>query len=188
MTGSKITLTDTATAVIARMVVAVRHPGELMSTFAALMLTSTQRRFEKQVGPDGVAWKPLSKRTANARIGKRRRGTSNILRVTTRLYQSLTTAADDTSAEVGTNLVTAAAHQFGADIPHFARSQKMSLKKIRSRYRFVKAGTKGAIEKRVTIGEHTTRIPARPYLGFSDQDITAMVAAGQDFLKQELAG
>jgi len=30
-------------------------------------------------------------------------------------------------------------------------------------YRFVKPGTKGAVEKRVTIGEHTTRIPARPY-------------------------
>lgn len=187
MTGSKITLRDTATAVLSKMVIAVRHPGELMSTFAGLMLTSTQRRFEKQVGPDGLAWKPLSKRTANARIGRRKRGTSNILRVTTHLYQSITTAFDDTSAEVGTNLDTAAAHQFGAEIPHFARSQKMSLKKIRSRYRFVKAGTKGAVEKRVTIGEHITRIPARPYLGFNDQDIAAMITAGQDFLKKEMA-
>ena len=187
MTGSKITLRDTASAVLARMVVAVRHPGELMSTFAGLMLTSVQRRFEKQIGPDGIAWKPLAKRTANARIGRRRRGTSNILRVTTRLYQSITTASDATSAEVGTNLEYAGTHQFGSETTMYARSQKMSLKKIRSRYRFVKPGTKGAVEKRVTIGEHVTRIPARPYLGFSDQDIAGMIDAGQDFLKKELA-
>lgn len=187
MTGSKITLTDTATAVVSRVIGAARHPGELMATFAALMLTSTQRRFERQVGPDGVAWKPLSKRTANARIGRRRRGTSNILRVTTRLYRSLTTASDATSAEVGTNVEYAGVHQFGAEIPHYARSTKLSLKKVRNRYRFVRPGTKGAVEKRVTIGEHVTRIPARPYLGFNDQDVAAMTAAGQDFLKQEMA-
>lgn len=188
MTGSKITLTDTASAAIAGTLRAARHPGELLASFAALMLASTQRRFERQTGPDGIAWKPLAKRTMNARIGRRRRGGSNILRVTARLYGSITTASDETSAEVGTNLVTAGPHQFGADIPHFARSQKMSLKKIRKRYRFVTPGTKGAVEKRVTIGEHSVKIPARPFLGFSDQDITAMIAEGQDWLTREMAG
>jgi len=186
MAGSKITLRDTASAVITRIVGAARHPGELMATYAALLLTSTQRRFERQIDPEGVAWRPLSKRTAAGRIGRRKRGTSNILRVTTRLYQSIATASDDTSAEVGTNLEYGAVHQFGDEITQYARSQKLSLKKIRTKYRFVKPGTKGAVERNITIKEHTVRIPARPYLGFSEPDIKALIDAGQDYLKQEM--
>lgn len=187
MTGSKITLQDTASAVIGRLVAAARHPGELMATFAALMLSSTQRRFQRQQDPEGIAWKPLSPRTAKRRIGRRVRGTANILRVSTRLYQSLTTNSDDTSAEVGTNLVYAGPHQFGGEIQHWARSQRLSLKRIRGRYRFTRHGTKGAEERKVTIGEHVVAIPARPYLGFSDQDERAMIKAGQDWLASEAA-
>lgn len=185
MTGSKITLRDTASAVLAGLVASARHPGELMATFAALMLSSTQRRFQRQQGPDGIAWKPLSSRTANRRIGRRIRGTANMLRVSTRLYQSVTAASDETSAEVGTNLVYAAPHQFGGEIQQWARSQSMSLKRIRGRYRFARHGTKGATERKVTIGEHIVVIPARPYLGFSDPDIRGMIQAGQNWLQTE---
>lgn len=187
MTGSKVVLDDKATSALVRLVDAVRHPGQLMSNFAAIMLTSTQRRFERQVGPDNVAWKPLSKRTAQRKVNGRRRGTKSILRLSTRLYQSLITASDERSAEVGTNVEYAGIHQFGGTIEHFARSQTMSLKKIRKRTRFVPHGTKGAELRRVTIGEHGVTIPARPYLGFSEQDIAALNAEGVEYLRKELA-
>lgn len=187
MPGSKVTLNDQATARLARLVGAVRHPGELMSAIAALMLTQTQRRFERQVGPDGTAWLPLSSRTAARKIGKRRRGTANMLRVSTRLYRSLTTSSDDRSAEVGTNVEYAGIHQFGGDIQHYARSQTMSFKKVRKRYRFATRGTKGAEERKITIGEHQVTIPARPYLGFGPNDITAIQDEASDFLAREVA-
>ncbi|MGX1259800.1 phage virion morphogenesis protein [Sinorhizobium fredii] len=186
MAGTTITIDDTATEGLSRLVNAAVHPGQMMSAMGAYLLTSTQRRFETETGPDGEKWKPLSKRTANRIIRHgRRRGTTNILRLTTRLYQSLVMRSDETSAEVGTNVVYAAVHQFGGAIEQYARSQRLSLKKIRGgRARFVKHGTKGAELRNVTIGEHTINIPARPYLGVSQADIARLLEIGEEQLRE----
>ena len=101
------------------------------------------------------------------------------------LYSSVIAASDDTSAEVGTNLAYARIHQLGGEIAHFARSQRVSLKRIRKRYRFVRPGTKGAEERKVTIGEHSVTIPARPYLGFSEEDRANLIAIGEEWLTRE---
>lgn len=188
MTGASITLDDTATEGLAYYVDRATHPGQLMGSIAAYMLSSTQRRFEREVGPDGQKWKPLAKRTANRQIRRgHRRGRANILRVTTRLYRSLVTQSDATSAEVGTNVAYAAVHQFGGEIQIYGRSQRATLKKIRgsNRSRFVKTGTKGGTVRNVTIGEHVITMPARPYLGFSDEDRKMILQLGEDYLLQE---
>lgn len=187
MTGASITLHDTATEGLSRLVDAAVHPGQMMSAMSAYLVTSTQRRFETETGPDGVKWKPLADRTASRKIGRGKvRGTANILRLSTRLYQSLVSRSDETSAEVGTNVVYAAIHQFGGEIQLYARSQKMSLKRVRSgRTRFVKHGTKGAELRNVTIGEHVVNIPARPYFGFSETDISALLQIGREHLERE---
>lgn len=187
MTGASITLEDKATDGVRYLVARATHPGQLMSAIAAYMLTSTQRRFEREAGPDGEPWRPLSKRTANRVIrGGRRRGSANILRVTTRLYRSLVTRSDASSAEVGTNVAYAAVHQFGGQIQIYARSQRATLKKIRTgRTRFVKTGTKGGVVRNVTIGEHVISIPARPYFGFSEEDKRMLLQLGEDYLLQE---
>ncbi|MBP1852688.1 phage virion morphogenesis protein [Rhizobium halophytocola] len=183
MPGALISLDDKTSPFIVNLIRQARHPGELMASIAGYLLTSTQRRFERETGPGGAKWPALSRRTANRRIGRRRRGTNNMLRVTNRLYSSLTTHATETTAEVGTNLIYAGPHQFGADIEQFARSQKSHFKRIRGRNRFVKAGTKGAVTRPVTIGKHVVRIPARPYLGFSEADITEIQEIGKDWLE-----
>ncbi|WP_085025590.1 phage virion morphogenesis protein [Ensifer aridi] len=189
MTGTTITLDDTASEGLSRLVNAAVHPGQMMSAMGAYLLTSTQRRFETETGPEGAKWKPLSPSTAKRKIGRGRvRGTANILRVTTQLYQSLVMRSDETSAEVGTNMVYAAVHQFGGAIQQYARSQRLSLKKIRGgRARFVKHGTKGAELRNITIGEHTINIPARPYLGFSQADIARLLEIGEEHLLREAA-
>lgn len=185
MPGASILLDDELSPVLAQIGLHVSRPGDLTAAFAAAMLQSTQRRFERETGPDGVKWKSLASRTSMRKVRGGRRGTANILRVTTRLYSSLVAASSDTSAEVGTNAVYARIHQLGGEIQHYARSQSMSLKKIRTRYRFVRPGTKGAQERKVTIGEHSVTIPARPYLGFSEEDRANLLAIGEEWLVRE---
>lgn len=185
MPGTSLLLDDELTPVLRAVGVTISHPGALTAEFAAAMLFSTQQRFQRETGPDGVKWKSLSRRTSMKRVRGRRRGVSNILHVTTQLYSSLIAASDDRSAEVGSNLVYARPHQLGADINHFARSQRASFKRVRGRYRFARPGTKGAQLRNVTIGEHTVSVPARPYLGFSDNDRSTLTDIGREWLARE---
>ncbi len=183
MTGSAIYLDDELTPVLTRIGLAVTHPGELTSAFAAYLVFSTQRRFELETGPDGQKWQALARRTQLKKIRGRQRGANNILRVTTALYRSVVGHSDERSASVGSNLVYARVHQEGGQIQMYARSQRASLAKIRGKSRFVTRGKKGSIEKKITIGEHTIPVPARPYLGFSAEDRTRLVEIGQDYLE-----
>lgn len=185
MPGTSLLLDDELTPVLSAIGVAISHPAALTAEFSAAMLYSTQRRFERETGPDGAKWQSLARRTTMKKVRGRRRGAAHILRVTTQLYSSLVAASDDQSAEVGSNLVYARVHQLGGEITHFARSQRASFKRIRGRHRFVRPGTKGAMERNVTVGEHSVRIPPRPYLGFSEQDRATLVEIGQEWLERE---
>lgn len=185
MPGASISLSDELQPVISAIGVTVQHPGRLTEAWAAYMLYSTQRRFQTETGPDGVKWKPLARRTTLAKVRGRRRGASNMLRVTTRLYSSLTTYSDELEAAVGTNLIYAGPHQFGGEITQYARSQRTSFKKVRGRLRFAKRGSRGSTERNITIGEHIVRIPARPYLGFSADDQARLVEIGREMIFEE---
>lgn len=85
----------------------------------SMLLASTQQRFEDESGPDGEPWPALAKSTTEALLGdpgskgRRKRGSANMLRVSGLLYQSITYAATDREAEVGTNRVYAALQQLG---------------------------------------------------------------------------
>lgn len=78
----------------------MRDMRPVLAEIGASLLTSTQRRFEDEAGPDGGAW------DANQRGGA-------ILRDTARLYQSLTYQVGADQVEVGTNVIYARIHQLG---------------------------------------------------------------------------
>ncbi len=185
MPGTSLIIDDELTPVITAIGLSISHPGALTAEIAAYLLTSTQRRFERQVDPDGKRWQALARRTSMKKVRGRRRGTGNILRLSNHLYDTLVHTSDDRSAEVGSNVEYAAIHQYGGEIQQYARSQRASFKKIRKRYRFVRPGTKGAVDRNITIGEHSIRIPARPYLGFNDQDRAEITAIGREWLARE---
>ncbi|MCF1485025.1 phage virion morphogenesis protein [Agrobacterium vitis] len=176
MVGTSIEIRDGLSPTLNRLVTISENPAEIMGDVAGYLLTSTQQRFERETGPDGQKWKPLKARTAAQRVGQsrnsKRRGTANILVRSGRLKTSLSTQSDATSATVGTNVAYAAIHQFGGVIKQDARTQTLSLARIRGtkKVRFVKAGTKGATEREVTIGAREITMPARPYLGINDAD------------------
>lgn len=187
MAGTSISIQDDATPALARLVAIATRPEAMMRDIAGYLLFSTQRRFETETGPDGSKWAPLSPRTAKARSGRKERGTDHILRQTTRLYQSLTISADATTAQLGTNSVYAAIHQFGGDIPMPERQSRISFKKVRGKrgVRFVRTGTKDATVQDVTVRAHSVRIPARPYLGVNDADRVEIEIIAADALRQE---
>ena len=168
------------------------------------LLQSTQARFRAGKGPDGKAWAPLSKRHAAA---KRKAGHSAaILVMRGYLSGTIRYQADADGVQVGTDRPYGAVHQFGADIQMPARQQEAHVS-VRTapltgtrmgkdgkpkawtlaagtlQFRRRKdAGKAGVSARTLTIGDHTITIPARPYLGLSEDDRAASLDVVADHL------
>ena len=117
------------------------------------LLVSIRQGFEVERSPDGEAWEPLKPATVRQRKGD----------------------AHPDSVIVGTNLVYAAVHQFGAVINRAAGATKLHFRRIsrgknKGQVRFAKANDKRAKFGMATAA-HVIRIPARPYLFQRDGDI-----------------
>lgn len=183
--GIQIRVTSaTVSATLDRIDRVAANPGAIMSAIAAYMVTTTQRHFETERGPDGK-WPALSPRTAAQRIGRRRRGTENMLRVSNRLYSSITGEATATEAVVGTNAIQAAIQHFGGAIKMSEREQTIHLSTGKGRRRFVKASAKRKESRRVQVGAHTITIPARPFLYLDEADFAEIERIAADGFRAE---
>lgn len=204
MAGASITLTHDAPDLAAAFERLRDRAGDLspaMRRISGHMLFSTQRRFEREAGPGGLAWQALAPSTI-AR-NPRRAPPAKILRDTNRLYTSLTSDSDATSAEAGTNVVYAGVHQFGGEIKRVAakRTAKFRMaaqgaartkdgRRAGSRLRFAKAKSRaqGVFEKSFDVPEFSVRMPARPFLGFDAADEQAFLDILGDELDAAAAG
>lgn len=180
-------------ALLARVDRVAERPVGALHAIGAHFVFSTQRNIETETAPDGTRWPPLSPRTANRRIGRRLRGYDHMLRVTNRLYGSISYAATDRAIEWGSNLEYARIHQLGGTISIPERTGTVHLARIRQkgggvRTRFVRRDRKNAEERQVRIGSHQIRVPARPYLGISDSDRAAVPEIIADYLRTEVVG
>lgn len=177
--GIRLTVTDAEIlATLDRVDRVAADPGAIMSDIAGYMVTATQRHIERERGPDG-GWPRLSPRTAAKRIGRRRRGYANMLRVTGRLYASIVGEATSTEAIVGTNAVQAAILQLGGTIKMQPREQDIHLARTNRGWRFARAAAKRKVTRRVKVGAHSVTIPAREYLYVDrlDRDEIGRIAA-----------
>ena len=159
MAGATLTVSLDKLAVERHLQALQRRLGSLRDVFDEIgssLVTSTNKRFEDQAGPDGAAWEPHTATTLLLRaqggvtgkrqvfrkdggLTKRAERTINaakILILSGALQKSITHRPSATQVQVGTNRVYAAIHQFGG-----------------------RAGRGKTVE-----------IPARPYLGLSDAD------------------
>lgn len=166
---------------------ASENPAAIMAAVATQMLQDTRRHFEKETGPDGP-WPRLSPRTADKRIGKRRRGYDNMLRVSGRLYNSLIQESGADYALVGSNLPYAALQQQGGTIQMPARDQEI-FQNYNARSdsfdpRFRRRANSN-FARTVKVGAHTITVPARPYLYLDEADRAAIEAAATDALRDE---
>jgi len=119
----------------------------LMDDVGRIMVTDTQLNFKSQRTPDGTPWK------------KTHRG-GHILRKTGDLRNSIKydLQGDDT-VKIGTNLIYAPVHQFGATI-----------KAKNAPYLRFMIGGKFISKKQVTI-------PARPFIGLEKRQVNKINAA-----------
>jgi phage virion morphogenesis protein len=111
------------------------------------LVSSTKERFKTQTAPDGTPWPESIRARTEGGV---------TLRDTSTLYGSINYHARPDRVEVGTNNKTAAVHQYGATI-----------RPKRARYLQFKIGRRWARKAKV-------EIPARPFLGISDDDQEAI--------------
>lgn len=129
---------------------------EIMGGVARYMKTSMQLRFRQQQGPDRQRWKPSE---------RARKEGGQTLRDTSRLLRSLSINFGPTYAEAGTNVVYAAAHQFGVRETVRINAHRRLIGK--------RDADKGRVSvKSVMVKAHSKLmyLPARPFAGFSLAD------------------
>lgn len=134
--------------------------AELMAAIAEALRTSTDERFDAETAPDESAWK----RSIRASGGGKTLTDSSCLRT------SIHARSSAKGAEIGTNTIYAATHQFGEP----GRTIRAKNKRMLS----FQIGGKWYHKKQVTI-----KIPARPFLGLSDSDREEVLELMEEALK-----
>jgi len=138
---------------------AINDPSPLLAELGEYGLRSTRARFKTQTAPDGTAWAALQPWYQK----EKRRNKNRILTLNGYLRGQMTwQLVGDRTVEIGSNLPYAAVHQFGATIKPRAAKVLMF---------------RGHVAKSVTI-------PARPYLGLSDEDRSEIVGRTLEWLQR----
>jgi phage virion morphogenesis protein len=163
MTGVRMELTgaDAALAALGDAAARLEHPRPLYDEVGAMLVVSTQMRFEREEDPDGNPW-PMSVRAVMQ--GGR------TMTDTARLVQSLTHIASDAGVEVGTNVVYAAVHQTGGTI---------------------RARASAGLRFRVNgswVAKQEVTLPKRAFLGLDEDDEKEIAAIAGDWLMKPLDG
>jgi phage virion morphogenesis protein len=167
--------------------------GSRMPAFRAIgavLKSGAQMRFRTASGPDGKAWEKSFR-------AKHEGGQT--LSLTRRLRNSITVDATNTQVAVGTNVVYAAIHQFGGVIraksgpflaiplTPVARSagspRNMTGLHVQQTIKgqFILANDKGAAQYLL---RRQVRMPARPFLGASQSDRSAMQGVVAKYLQE----
>lgn len=152
-------------------------PAPLFRDIGEYLLIAHHQRFNDQKSPAGEKWQALSPRYK----ARKKKNKDKILRLDGRLANDLRYQVSDTELLFGSNKPYAAIHHFGGEIPIAARSQQAYFKRAKNgevKNRFVKKSQSNFAEW-VTIKSYVIKIPARPWLGVSDDDANEIIAITQ---------
>ena len=131
---------------------------------AESLRTSTRERFKETKDPEEKVWEKSIRAT-------REGGTT--LTNTAGLKNSIKSEADGTGFAIGTNKIYARTHQFGE------AGRKITIRAKTSKGLVFKIGDKWIRKKEVTV---TVKIPARPFLGISEDDMHEIRGTLEDVL------
>ena len=138
------------------------------------MVKRTMRHFQQEQSPDGVKWKPLSTARIRQRNKRHKGGRMKILTDTGELRRSIAYKAYKSSVIFGSVLKYAAIQQFGGTIT--ARRKGVY------KHNYGPGKPKG--------GSYSYRwnikIPARPYLGVTEDDRRKVLSMMKIYLKRNL--
>ncbi len=137
----------------------------LNRVLSSVVRTSTLERFKRSRTPEGKRWQPS--RRAQTEAGK-------TLIQSGILKNSIRKASNDSGFAVGTNNIYAATHQFGDP------GRRITIRAKTSRGLIFKIGDQWIRKKQVTI---RVRIPARPFLGLSEDDMAEIKGTVEDFFE-----
>jgi phage virion morphogenesis protein len=154
------TYSDALTAGLERGAAAHLDFSPALAAIKELMLRQVEQRFDLGEGPDGIAWLPSRRATDEG--GK-------TLIDTRRLLGSIVGDHDSVSAIVGTNLIYAGIHQTGGKIRAKPKSE----------------GGKGYLSiggKKGGQAFQSVNMPARPFLGFGEEELEEIPALLAEFL------
>ena len=124
---------------------------------------STLERFKESRSPEGKRWKTSIRAASEG--GK-------TLIDTSQLRNSIRSSSDDSGFAVGTNVKHAATHQFGA--------QGRTIWARRAKTLRFQIGGAWVSKKKVRIN-----IPARPFLGLSDEDMQEIKSTVEEYINRE---
>jgi phage virion morphogenesis protein len=130
----------------------------VMAAIGVELVGSTHMRFVTQTDPEGQAWHPLNPVYASEKRNSR------ILTESGRLRDSVNSQASNDEVRVGTNTIYAAIHQFGGTIEP----------KNATHLWFRMGGN--------LIKADSVTLPARPFLGISNEDETSVAEIVFDFV------
>lgn len=153
---------DEAFAALDRLAGALGDMSPVMSEIGEQLMATTEARFDEGKAPDGAAWAPKSQTTIDAYV---RRGKAVDRRPLwgpgegIRLAKSFHTAHGQSWVEIGTNAIQSAVMNFGAKKGSFGKTKR------------------GAS---IPWGD----IPARPFLGLSDQDEANIADTVEEWLER----
>lgn len=136
---------------------------ELNTVLGEVAHSSTIARFRDGKAPDGRRW--LASNRADTTGGR------TLLR-SAQLRNSISVMSDESGFAVGTNLKYAATHQFG-EPGRIIRARKKKALRFRIGGRWIS-------KKQVRIS-----IPARPFLGLSDEDMQEIKDTVEEFISRE---
>jgi phage virion morphogenesis protein len=129
-----------------------------MAAIGTEIVASTHMRFITQTDPTGQPWQTLNSEYAATKRNTR------ILTESGRLRDSINSRATDHEVRVGTNVIYAAIHQLGGII-----------RPVNASHLFFRIGGNLIVADKVTL-------PARPYLGISDDDRASISEIVFDFI------
>ena len=139
----------------------------ITAAMAEAVRTSTLERYKQEKDPEGKKWK--SSIRAEAEGGK-------TLTDTARLRNSIRAKSDASGFTVGTNTIYASTHQLGE------KGRKITLRAKTSKGLVFKIGDRWIRKRQVTV---RVKIPARPFLGLSDDDLQEIKGTLEDALGEE---
>lgn len=170
MTGAAIEIrvdSDKVSAGLSQLLSRLENPDGFLRGVSEELTNSTKDRFETQTDPDGLPWQHLSPTTVIKRLSE---GAVplNILRSNKSGAASLSASIRPYYGQgwggVATVTPHAAIHQFGGTINRPARVGKVFN------------------HKKASVRAYTIRIPARPFLGLSEDDRIAIIELADEWL------
>lgn len=133
---------------------------------AESLRTSTRERFKTEKSPEGKPWKKSIRASQEG-------GTT--LTDSAALKNSIKSSADNSGFAVGTNKIYARTHQFGE------KGRKITIKAKTSKGLVFKIGDSWIRKKQVSVN---IKIPARPFLGISEDDMEEIKHTLEDVLSE----